>query len=46
MDFIRPEKRFEGLDALKAQIAEDSAAARRLLAVSDARSELARGSLP
>ncbi|MBM3616988.1 MAG: bifunctional riboflavin kinase/FAD synthetase [Alphaproteobacteria bacterium] len=30
-DFIRAEKKFDGLDALKAQIAEDSATARRLL---------------
>jgi riboflavin kinase/FMN adenylyltransferase len=29
--FIRPERKFESLDALKAQIAEDSQAARRLL---------------
>ncbi|MBD0428093.1 bifunctional riboflavin kinase/FAD synthetase [Aquisalinus flavus] len=29
--FIRPEKKFDGLDALKAQISEDSGAARRLL---------------
>ncbi len=29
---LRPEKKFSGLDALKAQIAEDSAAARTLLA--------------
>lgn len=29
--FIRPEQRFDGLEALKAQIAADSAAARRLL---------------
>ena len=45
-DFIRPERRFDGLDALKAQIAEDRADARRLLAASEARAELARGSLP
>lgn len=31
LTFIRPEHRFEGLDALKAQIALDSAAARALL---------------
>ena len=30
--FLRPERRFDGLDALKAQIAEDAAAARRVLA--------------
>ncbi|WP_203292747.1 bifunctional riboflavin kinase/FAD synthetase [Maricaulis parjimensis] len=30
--FIRPERKFDGLDALKAQIAEDAAQARRLLA--------------
>ena len=33
--FIRPERRFDGLDALKAQIAEDGARARRILAESD-----------
>ena len=32
IDFIRPEKKFAGLDALKAQIAEDAARARALLA--------------
>jgi len=32
VDFIRPERKFDGLDALKAQIAEDSEAARRRLA--------------
>ena len=32
IDFIRPERRFGGLDALKAQIAEDAAAARTILA--------------
>ena len=32
VDFIRPEKKFSGLDALKAQIAEDAAGARALLA--------------
>lgn len=31
VDFIRPEQRFPGLDALKAQIALDAAEARRLL---------------
>ncbi len=31
IDFIRPEKRFDGLAALKAQIADDCAAARRIL---------------
>ncbi|MBI1179863.1 MAG: bifunctional riboflavin kinase/FAD synthetase [Alphaproteobacteria bacterium] len=30
--FIRPERKFDGLEALKAQIAADAAAARRLLA--------------
>ncbi|MBL8661650.1 MAG: riboflavin kinase, partial [Candidatus Odyssella sp.] len=30
--FIRPERKFDGLDALKAQIAEDSARARGILA--------------
>ena len=32
VDFIRPERKFAGLDALKAQIAEDAAQARALLA--------------
>ncbi|TDQ83202.1 FMN adenylyltransferase /riboflavin kinase [Dongia mobilis] len=32
IDFIRPEKKFDGLDALKAQIAADSAQARDILA--------------
>ncbi|HVC55380.1 MAG TPA: bifunctional riboflavin kinase/FAD synthetase [Stellaceae bacterium] len=32
VDFIRPEQKFAGLDALKAQIAEDAARARALLA--------------
>jgi riboflavin kinase / FMN adenylyltransferase len=32
VDFIRPEKKFAGLDALKAQIAEDAARARAILA--------------
>ncbi len=32
VDFIRPEQRFAGLDALKAQIAEDAAKARAILA--------------
>jgi riboflavin kinase/FMN adenylyltransferase len=32
IDFIRPERRFSGLDALKAQIAKDSARARAILA--------------
>jgi riboflavin kinase/FMN adenylyltransferase len=31
--FLRPEQRFESLDALKAQIAEDAAAARKVLGV-------------
>ena len=31
IEYIRPERRFDGLDALKAQIAEDCAAARRIL---------------
>ncbi|XBQ15228.1 MAG: bifunctional riboflavin kinase/FAD synthetase [Oceanicaulis sp.] len=31
--FLRPERKFDGLDALKAQIAADSEAARKLLAV-------------
>jgi riboflavin kinase/FMN adenylyltransferase len=32
VDFIRPERKFSGLDALKAQIAEDAARAREILA--------------
>ena len=32
VDFIRPERKFAGLEALKAQIADDAAAARALLA--------------
>jgi riboflavin kinase/FMN adenylyltransferase len=32
LDFIRPEQKFDGLDALKAQIARDSQAARDALA--------------
>jgi riboflavin kinase/FMN adenylyltransferase len=32
VDFIRPERKFSGLDALKAQIAEDAATARAILA--------------
>ena len=32
VDFIRPERKFPGLDALKAQIAEDAARAREILA--------------
>jgi riboflavin kinase / FMN adenylyltransferase len=32
IEFIRPERKFSGLDALKAQIAEDAARARALLA--------------
>jgi riboflavin kinase/FMN adenylyltransferase len=35
VDFIRPERKFSGLDALKAQIAEDALQARRILATSD-----------
>ena len=31
VDFIRPERKFQGLDALKAQIAEDAARARAML---------------
>lgn len=31
IEYIRPERRFDGLDALKAQIGEDCAAARRIL---------------
>ncbi|NKB60570.1 MAG: bifunctional riboflavin kinase/FAD synthetase [Alphaproteobacteria bacterium] len=33
IEFLRPERKFDGLDALKAQIAEDSATARRILMV-------------
>ncbi len=33
IDFIRPEQKFDGLDALKAQIAADSATARQMLGV-------------
>jgi riboflavin kinase/FMN adenylyltransferase len=36
IEFIRPEMKFSGLDALKAQIAADAAAARRILAASRA----------
>jgi riboflavin kinase/FMN adenylyltransferase len=32
VDFLRPERKFAGLDALKAQIEEDCQAARRCLA--------------
>ncbi len=32
IEFLRPERRFDGVDALTAQIAEDTAAARRILA--------------
>ncbi len=32
VDFIRPEQKFAGLDALKAQIAADAARAREILA--------------
>ncbi len=32
IDYLRPEQKFDGLDALKAQIARDSATARELLA--------------
>jgi riboflavin kinase / FMN adenylyltransferase len=36
IDFIRPERKFAGLDALKAQIAEDAARARAILAATPA----------
>jgi riboflavin kinase / FMN adenylyltransferase len=36
MHFIRAEKKFDGIDALKAQIAADAAAARKHLAAADA----------
>jgi riboflavin kinase/FMN adenylyltransferase len=36
IDFIRPERKFAGLDALKAQIAEDASRARDLLAAAPA----------
>jgi riboflavin kinase / FMN adenylyltransferase len=32
VDFIRPERKFGGLEALKAQIAEDARRAREILA--------------
>lgn len=32
VEYLRPERRFAGIDALKAQVAEDGAAARRILA--------------
>ena len=32
VDYVRPEQKFDGLDALKAQIAKDAAAARRIIA--------------
>ncbi len=32
VDFIRPEQKFAGIEALKAQIAEDAARARTILA--------------
>lgn len=32
VDYVRPETKFDGLDALKAQIAKDAAAARRIIA--------------
>ncbi len=35
VEFIRPERKFAGLDALKAQIAEDAARARALLAAAE-----------
>ena len=31
VDFLRPEKKFDGIDQLKAQIAADSEQARRIL---------------
>lgn len=36
IDFLRPEKKFDGLEALRAQIAEDCAQARLILAGADA----------
>jgi len=36
IDYLRPERRFDGLDALEAQIAEDARHARRVLAPGDA----------
>jgi riboflavin kinase / FMN adenylyltransferase len=36
VDFIRPERKFAGLDALKAQIAEDAAQARVILGAAPA----------
>jgi riboflavin kinase / FMN adenylyltransferase len=38
VDFIRPERKFAGLDALKAQIAKDAASARAILARTPANS--------
>ena len=35
LDFLREERKFDGLDALRRQIAEDAAAARRLLSTGD-----------
>jgi riboflavin kinase/FMN adenylyltransferase len=34
VDYLRPERKFDGLDALKAQIAEDAARARQILTAS------------
>jgi riboflavin kinase / FMN adenylyltransferase len=39
VEFIRPERKFSGLDALKAQIAEDAVRARRILAAEPRRLE-------
>ena len=44
IDFLRPEKKFDGLEALRAQIAEDGAHARRILAGGDALLVRAAGS--
>ena len=33
IEFLRPEKKFDGLEALRAQIAEDAARARDILAI-------------
>ena len=40
VDFIRPERKFDGLDALKAQIGADTQTARRMLAVPDNRADV------
>jgi riboflavin kinase / FMN adenylyltransferase len=44
IDYLRPEKKFDGLDRLRAQITEDCVQARRLLAGGDNRRVCAAGS--